>query len=166
MKAFSFALILIVTGLIAPCLAQDNSRHRFYLGLPESCLREKAIEKVMPVYPEEALRRRISGLVRLKVEIGIDGKVLRIKVKPRSFTQLSKVAAEAARKWQFEPSPDPTGLGRPNIGPLTFEFIIINGVGEVQLYKPGPTAHDHEHLGYFNSPKEFKEWELWEEVPK
>lgn len=164
MKAFGFALILIATGLLAPCLAQDDSRHRFFAGLHESYLREKAIEKVMPTYPEEAVRSGLSGLVRLKVEIGIDGKVLRVKVKPKTPPLLSKAAAEAAKQWRFEPYPDRAGLGRSSMGRLTFSFVIRKGVGLVELFNPGPDAPDREHWGYFDSAKEFKEWELWEEV--
>jgi TonB family protein len=159
-------LMLIITGFTAESIAQDDSSQQFAAGLPESYLRKSVVEKVMPSYPDEALRDGISGLVRLKVEIGIDGEVRRIKVKPKTNTQLSKTAGEALRQWRFKPFPDQSGLRRSSLGRLTFSFIIIDGVGKVQLHDPGPDAPDTEHLGYYNSPKEFQEWEIWEEITK
>jgi hypothetical protein len=76
MKASGIGLILIAAGLVTLCMAQNDSSDKFAGGLPESYVRECAIKKVMPSYPVEAIRRGLSGVVRLKIEIGIDGEVL------------------------------------------------------------------------------------------
>lgn len=166
MKASGLGLVLaLIAALMTPCLAQDDSRQAYFAGLDEGYVRKLAITRVMPAYPEEAVQQGKSGVVRLKIEIGPDGKILRVKVKPGSDPLLKRAAADAARKWHLKPVPDKSGLGRPSLGRLTFHFVIRDGVGVVDLYNPGRDAPDSERLGYFNSPKEFAEWAVWEEVP-
>ena len=72
----SASLIFVLIASAPLCLAQAGE---FAAFLPESLIREWAIEKVMPAYPEEALKAGISGVVKLKLEISADGEVLRIK---------------------------------------------------------------------------------------
>ncbi len=155
------SLILILAGTATLCAAQDDS---FYAFLPESFIRESAIKTVIPDYPEQAVRSGISGVVQLKLQIGSDGDVLRIKVSRKSDPLLKKAAAEAGRKWKFKPYPDREGRGRPSLGRLTFMFAIRNGEAVVELYNPGLDAPDHERLGYYNSTKELREWKDWEEI--
>lgn len=157
-KAF---LIFIVAATSTLCVAQADSFHAY---LPESFIRESAIKTVMPDYPEQAARSGISGVVHLKIEIGNEGDVLRIKGSPKSDPLLKKAAADAARKWKFKPYPDREGLGRSSLGRLKFMFAIRNGAGVVELYNPGLDAPDRERLGYYNSAKEVREWKDWEEI--
>jgi TonB family protein len=142
----------------------QSSSSSFSAGLHESYLRSHAIKTTLPTYPEEAKRLGISEIVQLKLEIGSNGKVLRIKVNPKTNRLLASAAAAAARKWEFKPHVDRGGLDRPVLGRLTFHFRITDGVGTVALFQPPLNAPDHKHLGYFNSSKEFKEWGSWEEV--
>jgi len=155
------SLILILAATSTLCVAQDDS---FYARLPESFIRESAIKTVMPAYPEQALRSGISGVVQLKIEIGSDGDVLRIKVNRKSDPLLKKAAADAARRWKFKPYPDREGLGRSSLSRLTFMFAIRNGEAVVELYNPGLDAPDRERLGYYNSARELREWKDWEEI--
>ncbi len=164
MKASGLWLILSVAALITPCLAQDDSWHAYCAGLDEGHVRKLAIKRVMPSYPEEAIREGKSGIIRLKIEIGVDGEILRIKVKPGTDSLLKKAAADAAKKWQLKPVLDRSGLGRPSLGRLTFHFVIRDGVGVVDLYNPGRDAPDSDRLGYYNSAKEIAQWAAWEEV--
>lgn len=158
------ATLLVIAALPLPCTAQDDSKI-FYGRLPESYARKSAVRKIMPSYPEEAIRKGTSGTVRLKIEISAEGEVLRVKVNPSTDPLLKRVTVEAVREWHFKPYPDRQGLDRSSLSRLTFVFTIRNGKPVVDLYNPGPTAPDSERLGYYNSAKELREWDEWEEVP-
>ncbi len=158
----SAPLIFILIASAPLCLAQADE---FAAYLHESLIREWAIERVMPEYPEEALNAGISGVVRLKLEISDDGEVLRIKAYPKTAPLLKKAACEAASKWRFKLEPSLSGHGRSVLSRLTFMFEIKDGQGLVGLYDPGPNAPDHERLGYYNTPGELREWKTWQPCP-
>jgi len=155
----SASLIFVLVASAPLCLAQADE---FAAFLPESLIREWAIEKVMPAYPEEALKAGISGVVKLKLEISADGEVLRIKAYPKTAPLLKKAACEAASKWRFKPDPSLTAKGRSVLSRLTFTFEIKDDQGLVGLYDPGPNAPDHERVGYYNTPSELREWKTWQ----
>jgi TonB family protein len=157
---------LILVSLAPPliCFAQENSESNFSL-LPESWARESAITKVMPSYPEEAVRQGIAGVVHIKFETNIDGEVVRIKVKSGTDGLLVKAVAEAFRHWTFKSRRLPDGTPRPVISRFIFNFILGDDP-RVELYNPGPRPPDVQHLGYYNSAKEMREWRDWEEVWK
>jgi TonB family protein len=75
------------------------------LAMPARAADSRAVKtRIQPAYPEIARRMRISGVVRLAVTVDSEGKV--IDVKPLSGNNmLSAAAAEAVRKWRFEPGP-------------------------------------------------------------
>ena len=57
-----------------------------------------------PVHPRELLRQRIEASVRLKVRVGIGGKVTKIQVAQSSgYEAMDKSAVEAVRRWEFTP---------------------------------------------------------------
>ena len=66
----SASLIFVLIASAPSCLAQADE---FAAFLHESLIREWAIEKVMPAYPEEALKAGISDVVRLKLDIKFEG---------------------------------------------------------------------------------------------
>ena len=72
-------VFMIAAQALCPSLAQDNPKKSRAL-LPEAVARESAITVIMPIYPEEALKRGISGTVHIKLEVSAEGEVLRIKV--------------------------------------------------------------------------------------
>ena len=158
----SASLIFVLIASAPLCLAQAD---QFSAFLHESLIREWAIETVMPAYPEEALKAGSSGVVRLKLEISADGEVLRIKASPKTAPLLIKAACEATSKWRFKLDQSLTERGRPVLSRLTFTFAIKDGQGLVGLYDPGPNAPDHEHLGYYNTPSELREWKTWQPCP-
>ena len=61
----------------------------------------RAIKKVAPVYPEEARAARISGVVRLHVIIGKDGKIEQLEV-ISGHPLLQQAALDAVRQWQYQ----------------------------------------------------------------
>ena len=64
----------------------------------------EVISRVDPVYPEDARRARISGIVILEAEIDDQGNVVWVHVlKPLPYF-LSDAAADAVRQWKFAPA--------------------------------------------------------------
>ena len=60
---------------------------------------------VLPEYPENALREGIEGTVLLSLFVGSDGKVGRAEIaKTSGNSELDSSAAEAGKKWSFEPA--------------------------------------------------------------
>jgi len=78
------------------------------LAMHASAADSRAIKtRLAPAYPEIAKRMRITGVVRLAVTVDAEGKVT--DVKPLSGnSMLSAAAAEAVRKWRFEPGGEST----------------------------------------------------------
>lgn len=65
--------------------------------------------RVPPVYPEDALRKRIRGLVVLRVLVSETGEPAEIRVE-KGREGLTQAAVQAVRQWRFEPA---TKGGRP-----------------------------------------------------
>jgi TonB family protein len=63
----------------------------------------KTVHKVPAVYPEVAKRYHIQGVVRLEIVVRGDGSVKSTKVLGGSPV-LTDAAADAVRKWRFEPA--------------------------------------------------------------
>jgi periplasmic protein TonB len=57
-----------------------------------------------PVYPPEALRARIRGLVILAVLVSESGTPLEIRVIQQARAGLTEAAVAAVRRWKFEPA--------------------------------------------------------------
>lgn len=67
-----------------------------------------------PRYPRTALRRRESGTVRVRVEVGADGTPTATSVVESSQSRdLDRAALEAVRRWRFQPA---VAGGRPVAG--------------------------------------------------
>ncbi|MGH9905655.1 MAG: energy transducer TonB [Pyrinomonadaceae bacterium] len=156
------AVSLVALVLMPIAIVGQVQKDEWAGGQPEYLARKAAIKKVIPTYPEEALRLGISGRVEVKIAISEEGRVLRIKVRPRTDRLLKAAIANAVKQWKFKPRPDHDGLGRPILSRLTFNFVSAEG--RVELYIPGPGAPDTHHLGYHNFTKDRREWREWEEV--
>src|SRR3954470_3600909 len=91
-----------------------------------------AIEKVEPVYTEEARKARISGIVIVEAIIGRDGIVKNVSVhKPLPFG-LDQAAVDAVKQWKFKPG---TLAGKP-------VDVIFNLTVNFRLDKaPDPEPH-------------------------
>lgn len=58
-----------------------------------------------PVYPPELRRRGITGLVKLRVRVGADGRVKRASVfRTSGYQAFDRAALEAIGRWRFEPA--------------------------------------------------------------
>ncbi len=58
---------------------------------------------VNPIYPPEAQRARIQGVVILEIHIGADGAVANARIL-RSIPALDQAALDAVRQWRYEPT--------------------------------------------------------------
>jgi len=63
----------------------------------------KLIKKVDPIYPEEARKEGISGVVILSVRSDEKGDIVAVKISKSAHELLSKAAVEAVKKWKYEP---------------------------------------------------------------
>jgi len=66
-------------------------------------LQGKAIERIVPIYPELPKRIRLQGEVSLEVIISPEGRVESARVVSGHPTLVNS-ALEAARRWRFEPT--------------------------------------------------------------
>ena len=64
----------------------------------------RILQTVYPVYPPDALRARIRGLVILAVLVSETGEPLEIRVIQRARAGLTEAAVVAVRQWKFEPA--------------------------------------------------------------
>jgi TonB family protein len=62
----------------------------------------KLVKTVQPVYPEEAKKARVEGVVILQARTDIEGRVKDVMVL-RSVPALDKAAIDAVRAWVYEP---------------------------------------------------------------
>ena len=60
------------------------------------------IRDVAPVYPDEARKANVSGVVVLEVTVGVDGSVTNPRVL-RSIPLLDEAALAAVSQWQYQP---------------------------------------------------------------
>jgi len=152
---------LITFLLLSICNSQTVTT---WLGYPESFAREVALNTALPIYPADAIRKEITGMVQAKILINDQGQVSKIRIPPTIDGSLKKAVADAVDQWTFKLEPDVFIGGRCCLSRLTFKFAIINGRPQVQLYQPEPGARDTQHLGYWDVYKENRDWNKWEEV--
>jgi protein TonB len=62
----------------------------------------KLIKKVDPIYPEEARKAEIEGVVIVEATTDIYGKVVKTKIL-RSIPELDQAAMDAVKQWVYEP---------------------------------------------------------------
>jgi TonB family protein len=66
--------------------------------------RPAKIRHVSPVYPKEALDKKIGGTVLLEIVIATDGTVLEVKVTQGVHRLLDEAAAKAVSQWKYVPT--------------------------------------------------------------
>jgi periplasmic protein TonB len=64
----------------------------------------KAIEMIMPRYPEAALKARVRGTVVLRVLVSHTGIPLDIRIDRGVRADINDSAIEAVRHWRFQPA--------------------------------------------------------------
>jgi TonB family protein len=77
---------------------------------------------VSPIYPDEALRARVQGVVIVEARIEADGKILHARVL-RSIPMLDQAALDAVRQWEFTPTLQ-EGSPVPVLMTMTVQFSL------------------------------------------
>jgi TonB family protein len=62
------------------------------------------ILRILPVYPERALRQRVRGEVVLLVRVSETGEPLEVRVTKHVREDVDAAAVAAAMQWRFEPA--------------------------------------------------------------
>lgn len=94
-------LICAIVGMLAASVpaASENAVRL------DAQKRPKIVSKVDPVYPEEARKQKIQGVVEMEATINASGDVVGVRVLPTPSPQplLAKAAVAALRQWKYEP---------------------------------------------------------------
>lgn len=63
----------------------------------------KLIKKVNPIYPEEARKAKVEGIIILEARTDEKGNIDKVRVLKSKDPYLSQAALEAVRQWKYEP---------------------------------------------------------------
>jgi len=67
------------------------------------------VKRVNPVYPEEARKARLEGVVLLRARVGTDGHTKDVKVLRHEPMGLSEAAVAAVQQWEWKPAQNAKG---------------------------------------------------------
>lgn len=78
-----------------------------------------------PVYPLDALAQRLTGVVKVRAEVGADGRVAGVSLYHSSGVRsLDRAALEAVRQWRFDPAKkDGRAVAYEVVVPLRFTIV-------------------------------------------
>ncbi|OFV80108.1 MAG: hypothetical protein A2Y78_15025 [Acidobacteria bacterium RBG_13_68_16] len=91
----------------------------------------KLISKVTPVFPEQARKAGIDGVVVLECTIGTDGAVQEIRPVRSEPMGLTEAAGEAVRQWRYEPAHLANGKAVPVVMTVTISFRLDRSAPEI-----------------------------------
>ncbi|HEY9404891.1 MAG TPA: energy transducer TonB [Pyrinomonadaceae bacterium] len=160
------SLALLLTCLCLSFTPQANAQEivqdelRLIDNTSEGWGRSWATKKVLPSYPAEAVAQNIQGVVETAVGINDDGRVIKVRVPPGLNPRLRKAAVAAVKQWEFRPWENKMQPGGYCIFRLTFNFVIEEGTGRVELYNPPWDTPDHRRIRGA-SYRDLKEWLSW-----
>ncbi|HXT70188.1 MAG TPA: energy transducer TonB [Vicinamibacterales bacterium] len=98
-----FALALVVAAPAAVSAIQQQGPKRPPVRVGGDIKEPKKIKDVKPVYPEEAQRAGVQGIVIIETVIGTDGTVQQAQVL-RPVPILDKAALDAVMQWRYTPT--------------------------------------------------------------
>lgn len=128
---FSRIVNLIVAAmLMISSIAANGSP--MVIRVAELSLRKSVVASVMPIFPQDAMRRRVSGVAVAQVLFDADGKVIRSKILEAPDASTGEAVIAAIKQWKIHPqtvNSEPVQIR----GKLTFYFVIDrSGVGHVR----------------------------------
>jgi len=117
-------VVVLVGGIWLTCVSAGApatpARWTEDSGLSEP----KVVEKVNPVYPDEAKAERVQGVVVLDVTVDTAGVVSDAKVLEDPDPRLSQAAVDAVRQWRFEPARSAKGEAVAVVYTVTVKFML------------------------------------------
>lgn len=156
-------LFLFLSTCLRPSVgAQERYTGRKHGYITESMARARATLIVMPDYPEEAIRQKVAGVIKAKIEIAPEGDVIRATVQSGISPLLQEAVFSAVKQWKFKRRfishdvPNSTWISR-----LTFVYVIEDEKARVEMYAPPPDAKPFDQLDGMYPPTELKEWQEW-----
>lgn len=166
-------LLLRANALLLICLAVSSFVYAQEAGRPRKELigvtgeysgRRNIMKAVPPVYPEEALRDGIEGLVEVRIGLTEQGELVKIKASSNINPLFRKAIAAAVRQWEFEPFSGTQGTGVITTFRLTFKFSIEDGIGRAELYNPPEGSKGARRMLEYTNHSSYAEWEKWIDV--
>ena len=99
----------------------------------EDGMRKSASKTVMPLYPEEALKKREQGVAVIELQYDTKGDVISTSLLEAPSRSIGDEVVAAVKQWKFTPSKKQDGTPVSVRGKLTFYFAIDkDGKGRVQ----------------------------------
>lgn len=121
-----------LTDELLKTLPKEEHADEDVIRVGEDGMRKSAEKKVMPAYPEDALKDAQQGVAVIEAQYNGKGEVTDAVVLEAPSQAIGRAVVEAARQWKFKPS---TLGGKPISvrGKLTFYFVIgEDGKGRVE----------------------------------
>jgi rhodanese-related sulfurtransferase len=102
------------------------------IGMNESAIRRMAMEKPLPLYPAESVRRGTTGVAVAAVLSNADHRVSDVTILEAPDAAIGDAVRVSLLKWRIEPT---TVVGESVVrglrGKITFYFRIVDGKGRV-----------------------------------
>ncbi len=87
-------------------------------GIGKLTRRPVVIYQVEPEYSEPARKAKLQGFVRLRIDVGLDGRPTNIRVIESMGLGLDEAAINAVKQWRFQPA---LSGSQPVVAPATVE---------------------------------------------
>ena len=115
-------LVAVLTFLSGLVYSQSPSPPR----MSEKSLRKIAKATTKPLFPEDAIRQRQTGVAVAKMTIDESGSVFKVEVLEAPNETIGASLTKALLEWRFEPNEI---NGRPTklTGKVTYYFVFQNG---------------------------------------
>jgi TonB family protein len=118
----AFILITLATSIALAAGSQVDVSEPAPVRVGGSIPPPQKVKDVRPVYPPDAQRTGVQGVVIIEATISTTGKVRDAVVK-RSIPQLDQAALDAVKQWEFTPT-IVEGTARPVILTTTVNFTL------------------------------------------
>src|SRR5579859_2204224 len=131
-----FLLIVVATILLAVIPYELNAQDATAVPLSGTTsgavLRSMALKTVRPVYPQDALRTKKTGVAVVRIHISLEGTVTRVEVLQAPSASIGNSVEGAVAQWRFRPTDGRDGEAPVKLsGKLVFYFEIHAGRGSL-----------------------------------
>lgn len=120
-------VFVFFVGQIAESFGQTPTK----IVVHETSLRKKAVNTVVPEYPKQALKEKVSGVAVAEIVVSEEGTVINVKILESPHKSINLSMKEALKKWRFKPYTI-KGIAQKVTGKITFYFVIENEKSKVE----------------------------------